>query len=168
MNTTNIPQQVVDDIKARVEKDHPSDYRTQSYLIEEMCAAFLRIQAATTPAAHTPGPWHTSDPFTREDGRELIGIGTGAEHIGYASVTCCVRMAEAQANARLIAAAPDLLAALVTLTLAAAELDRQADIASINPDQSSRLPCLSDAACVCKLALDRARAVIALAERGAQ
>lgn len=44
--------------------------------------------------------------------RCFIAIGGNGSHIGYASVTGCVPLEEAQANARLIAAAPDLLAAL--------------------------------------------------------
>jgi hypothetical protein len=42
----------------------------------------------------------------------LIGIGNGACHVGYASVTPAMSPFESEANARLITAAPDLLAAL--------------------------------------------------------
>ncbi len=61
---------------------------------------------------HTPGSWHSAAPDIYQIGtREFIGIGNGSTHIGYASVTCNVRLAEAKANARLFAAAPELLQA---------------------------------------------------------
>ena len=75
-----------------------------------------------TKTAHTPGPWHTPgkifSPMAYGNARSnhhrpakyrAIGIGNGACHIGYASVTPAVSDIEAQANARLIAAAPQLL-----------------------------------------------------------
>lgn len=77
---------------------------------------------------HTPGPWHTPgevfkpmnygrprSEYHNPEAYRAIGIGNGASHIGYVSVTGCVPESEAQANARLIAAAPDLLQALQRL-----------------------------------------------------
>ena len=63
-------------------------------------------------AGHTAGPWYTSEGSYHLGHREFIDISNGAAHVGYASVTTCVRMREASANARLIAAAPELLQAL--------------------------------------------------------
>lgn len=63
------------------------------------------------PHSFTPGRWHFGTPFEAQILRVLIGIGNGSFNIGYASITGCVPLAEAQANAKLIAAAPDLLAA---------------------------------------------------------
>lgn len=69
--------------------------------------------------AHTYGPWHTLrevfNPMKHGHSPETyraIGIGNGACHVGYASVSGCVGAIEADANARLMAAAPELLAAL--------------------------------------------------------
>jgi len=44
-----------------------------------------------------------------------IGIGNGACHVGYASVTTCIQEDEARANARLIASAPEMFEALKNL-----------------------------------------------------
>ena len=79
-----------------------------------------KTNADTAPARgqHTPGPWYASDGSYHLGQREFIGIGNGAAHVGYASVTCAVRMAEAKANARLIAAAPALLEALKQIVAA--------------------------------------------------
>lgn len=52
---------------------------------------------------HTPGPWESSG----YDGHGGITINSDARQIGYASMC-----REQEANARLIAAAPDLLEAL--------------------------------------------------------
>lgn len=49
--------------------------------------------------------------------RRFIAIGGNGSHIGYASVTGCVPPEEAQSNAALIAAAPDLLEALKDVDL---------------------------------------------------
>lgn len=66
---------------------------------------------------HTPGPWHSSGvPFKPMDrdrikaGYRAFGIGNGADHIGYASITGCVPEHVALANAALICSAPSLLA----------------------------------------------------------
>jgi hypothetical protein len=61
---------------------------------------------------HTPGPWQVdaedSDLFHQDEARFWINA-DGLQHIGYVDGP---RTAERIANARLIAAAPDLLAAL--------------------------------------------------------
>lgn len=63
----------------------------------------------------TPGPWYTGEDTVSLANRAFIGIGNGASHVGYASITSACRMEEAQANARLIAAAPELLEELQAL-----------------------------------------------------
>ena len=60
---------------------------------------------------HTPGPWFTCAQVERPHNHALVGIGNGAVHIGYASVTPAMSAGEAQANANLMTAAPDLLKA---------------------------------------------------------
>jgi len=67
-----------------------------------------------TTTKHTAGPWHYGEAFQILKGDtpcEFRGIGNGAVHIGYASITGAVPDPEAEANARLIAAAPELLEA---------------------------------------------------------
>jgi len=100
-----------------------------------MCDALLNVKTETsanpqgskdkcqkfmTGGNHTPGPWHHGKMFeTTHDGvdRAFFGIGTevAPTHIGYASVTGLVNQAEAEANARLIVAAPELLEACKAL-----------------------------------------------------
>ncbi len=64
---------------------------------------------------HTPGPWHFAEPFrilkAGKDRCELHfrGIGNGVSHVGYASICAIHSNGEALANARLMAAAPELL-----------------------------------------------------------
>jgi len=66
----------------------------------------------TTPnTKHTPGPWFTCEQVKQPHPHALVGIGNGSTHVAYVSVTPANAF-EADANARLIAAAPDLLAAL--------------------------------------------------------
>ena len=71
---------------------------------------------------HTPGPWHVAEPYSPEaidlgDSNWLLGE-TIASADGYALAAIWLghgyhlRNGEAEANARLIAAAPDLLDAL--------------------------------------------------------
>lgn len=66
-----------------------------------------------TQSKHTPGSWHHNEPFTtniKDRGEcRMIGIGGSGAHIGYASITGCVPLEQAKANAQLIASAPDLL-----------------------------------------------------------
>ena len=68
----------------------------------------------TAAAQHTPGPWAVEDnpwggtPHVRTDRRRLLRMLAENNQ----------QIAEAEANARLIAAAPDLLAALEAVTAA--------------------------------------------------
>ncbi|HEV8639415.1 MAG TPA: hypothetical protein VG370_34840 [Chloroflexota bacterium] len=71
-------------------------------------------------AAHTPGPWHFEpDRFDRIYGGEVIKAGEPGIQAFPVAVVCDFnrydRDDERTANARLIAAAPDLLAALRAL-----------------------------------------------------
>jgi len=62
----------------------------------------------------TPGPWRVEKRYFVEsntDPKDILGIGTVADCRPYATD----RHPEAEANARLVAAAPDLLAALAGL-----------------------------------------------------
>jgi hypothetical protein len=76
-------------------------------------------------AAFTPGPWRLNG--TRRDQVACGELGRGyvvAQAVGLAHTSSC----EAEANAHLIAAAPDLYAALVRLgTLAAAKYGSKDD-----------------------------------------
>jgi hypothetical protein len=65
-------------------------------------------------SAHTPGPWG----LTRMNGEPAVGADT--EDGGLVAVTVEGSDSAREANARLIAAAPDLLAALQTIRNAAA------------------------------------------------
>lgn len=73
--------------------------------------------AEPNPAtAHTSGPWSHGEPFIiTRSAPHVIGFGNGAEHIGYASITGCIPESQALANAKLICAAPDLLALCLDL-----------------------------------------------------
>jgi hypothetical protein len=72
-------------------------------------------------AQHTPGPWRTDPDFARDvqsaDGKIAIysPFQCGDDRIKELRLFAPLR-SEAEANARLIAAAPDLLAALRALT----------------------------------------------------
>jgi hypothetical protein len=57
-------------------------------------------------SAHTPGPWNVMP------GRSLLHVETDCDNPGGAGVPICSLPLKAEANARLIAAAPDLLDAL--------------------------------------------------------
>lgn len=63
---------------------------------------------------HTPGPWNMAGPNTISNAAKTIGIA----HIS----TYSVEQSEAEANVRLIAAAPDLLEALRTIVIHAASV----------------------------------------------
>lgn len=79
-------------------------------------SAQLGEQRATAPesvpSAHTPGPWWIAP---KHEGETYI---VGGDYLGSGSVVCQIRTytvgehAESEANARLIAAAPDLYEAL--------------------------------------------------------
>lgn len=60
---------------------------------------------------HTPGPWHVGEKVDKPHHYDLVGFGNGATHVGYISVTPATAP-EAEANATLIAAAPEMLEAL--------------------------------------------------------
>lgn len=75
----------------------------------------------TKPAAHTPGPWYVGDEFTERvgayrvrgfpisgSGKAIARVWNGTEHNNLPPIGN-------EANAQLIAAAPDLLAALQNL-----------------------------------------------------
>ena len=65
------------------------------------------------PLPFTQGDWsYSKETYSAAGGREFHGIGNGCVHIGYASIAGCVRAREAEANARLMTAAPMLLSAL--------------------------------------------------------
>ncbi len=78
-------------------------------------------------AKHTPGPWEAQMPS-----RHKISVVTPDERELYIG---CVPLAEAEANARLIAAAPELLAACETLLSNLRTLD---DAGRSNPAAWSR------------------------------
>lgn len=62
---------------------------------------------AETQAAHTPGPWHVVPP--------TLGVWNYCESVASEHATVCVvvdGLRQANANARLVSAAPELLAAL--------------------------------------------------------
>ncbi len=69
---------------------------------------------------HTPGPWRTGDMFNTVFGPPNTSIDGGPSPKTIATV-----QKGNKANARLIAAAPDLLAALQTIALHAPSLDAQ-------------------------------------------
>jgi hypothetical protein len=67
----------------------------------------------TTTHAHTPSPWYVYDNYCKDDKEQLLGISkTGYSDIAKVHTPHDIsdrHMDEARANARLIAAAPDLL-----------------------------------------------------------
>ena len=60
---------------------------------------------------HTPGPWVS---FENTDGHTIQG--QNKEHVAYCDYTSDTEETPAKSNARLIAAAPEMLAALKALT----------------------------------------------------
>lgn len=68
----------------------------------------------TTPATPTPGPWHVSTLNGRTVGpsRFLVCAGTTIPQLQAVAIVTLREDGETDANAQLIAAAPDLLAAL--------------------------------------------------------
>lgn len=72
-------------------------------------------------AQHTPGPWRVVEhPHETDDGVRLRVIGADSRHVASCETVLDVRStsAESHANARLIAEAPALLAALSDLRAA--------------------------------------------------
>lgn len=72
-------------------------------------------QANSSEAKHTAGPWVVRYDFLCADGLKTIGIAADPIRAGSAAVAwpCGTTDAQLLANARLIAAAPDLLEALI-------------------------------------------------------
>lgn len=73
-----------------------------------------RLGVYAKPAAHTPGPWRVHDRTRSRDNRIMVLHPDGQRLIadlsqGYASTAGEIPEEEREANARLIAAAPDLL-----------------------------------------------------------
>jgi len=66
-----------------------------------------------TAATHTPGPWRIGEALRGYDFGIVKPIATGV--IGIADIPAGLHHGEADANARLIAAAPELLDALRTI-----------------------------------------------------
>lgn len=79
------------------------------------------------PVKHTPGPWEWTNEFKTTDNRQTYSL-LGKN--GYGILSCdglenspqCFGGTEGTANAHLIAAAPDLLEALIKLRKVAAEM----------------------------------------------
>ena len=77
-------------------------------------------------AQHTPGPWFTDiDNTSGQVGRVRASHKGGRDNVCVAEVPSAKDSAEREANAHLIAAAPDLYAALADLLSAYAEPDKQ-------------------------------------------
>jgi hypothetical protein len=67
--------------------------------------------SAPPKGAHTPGPWRVSSPARYGNRKEIFGLSN--EHVaGVGDLGEQVAPFDSEANARLIAAAPELLAAL--------------------------------------------------------
>lgn len=64
---------------------------------------------------HTPGPWHV-DNYEPAFASHKTYIYSGTPGTSRTAVASIMRHAESEANARLIAAAPELLAALMLIT----------------------------------------------------
>lgn len=63
-------------------------------------------------AAHTPGPWKFGKELTARSGEWLVSFDAGSKGRGIAIAETRAGSGNEEANARLIAAAPELLAAL--------------------------------------------------------
>lgn len=72
---------------------------------------------------HTPGPWHYGDEHVNRREFNCFSIGNGACSVAQVAVYPAISRDEAKANARLIAAAPDLLEACQTMLRLAEGLD---------------------------------------------
>lgn len=95
--------------------EHISAMANDAYFVghpewEHLVEEALRILQASEPAPasavkHTPGPWHVT---TTEDAYIVYGKGLPVARVGE---SCDMGDEEARANAELVAAAPELLAA---------------------------------------------------------
>ena len=102
-------------------------------LRHHVSGAIARGEAApvvqiTAPATHTPGPWETKRAATPEAFPQFgvyaeNGNGRDLAHVVSAGTT---RHAETEANARLIAAAPEMLEALRAMVARAPFIDQSA------------------------------------------
>lgn len=72
-------------------------------------------------SAHTPGPW-TINPTVHADRRNIFAVGDQPFHIGTLVSGSRTKLATLDANARLIAAAPDLLEALKGFNITEADI----------------------------------------------
>lgn len=110
---------------------------------------------------HTLGPWVVEQP---KGNLTAWAIESATRHpVAWIAQTIGNNQEE-NANARLIAAAPDLLEALHLLTQAAKELERQAVIVASR--NGAHEPMLSNAATVAGLGIDRAKQAISKATGG--
>ena len=105
-------------------------------------------------AAHTPGPWKFGKELTARSGEWLVSFDAGSKGRGIAIAETRAGSGNEEANARLIAAAPDLLAACKSMI---EWDDREKDHAV---DFSARMS-------LCEAAFNAARAAIAKAKGGA-
>jgi hypothetical protein len=74
----------------------------------------LAMETIATPSAHTPGPWHVtmSENASVYGGEKHFAVMSDRETGGGQIVADLETLKEAEANARLIAAAPEMLDAL--------------------------------------------------------
>ena len=79
---------------------------------------------------HTPGPWSYRD-VTTEGTKVYAKIVSGKTDVGFSGAYKILPEAEADANARLIAAAPDLLKALGIIANTDCATQREVRIAAI-------------------------------------
>ena len=83
----------------------------------------------TNETKHTPGPWEVTDNTADGYGQLVVGSMHGAVAICYTAEPGDPGMpSECEANARLIAAAPELLAQLVKMTDAYAKAMKDAGV----------------------------------------
>jgi hypothetical protein len=79
-------------------------------------ARYCRTRQQSAPAQHTPGPWHNEKPLPTSRTASAVICGAPPScvpHIAYIPMNGYgASLNEQAANARLISAAPDLLAAL--------------------------------------------------------
>ena len=74
--------------------------------------AVAAVTQDAVPVAHTPGPWTIYDDGTDEESSDIVMARKEDENYDICAIYPELPVAERKANARLIAAAPDMLAAL--------------------------------------------------------
>ena len=115
-----------------------------------------KADAAPAIGQHTPGPWEVNHVLT-ESGRDAIQICTRAKGITRWHIATVMRQgADTEGNARLIASAPDLLAALWGLF-------EIVPLSADGPHPDAKI--ITDVK-YWREAFDKARAALARAERG--